>query len=108
MRAAFSDPALVHDQDLIRVHDRRDAVCDQDHGRVPGVLSEGSPDPGIRLRVHGGKRIVEDHDGTLPDQHLCDRCPLFLSAGQGHAALSDKGLKTGREMIHGLKKIRCF
>ena len=60
VRTALGDPAVLHDQDLVGVADRAEAVGGH-HARVPGQkLLEGYPDGGLRAGVYDARRLVED------------------------------------------------
>ena len=108
MRTLLPNPALIKDNDMVRIHNRRNAVRYQNDRGRPGILPDRTADLHIRLGVDRRKRIVEHHDRRFPQQHLRDRSPLLLSAGQGHASLTDKCIVTRRKTLDRIVDPREF
>ena len=50
------------------VHDGVQAVGDGQQGAAPEGLAERGLDQGVRLHVHGRRRLVQDQDLGLPQQ----------------------------------------
>ena len=92
MGADIRRGALAEHEDAVGAHQRRDAVGDQDHGRIAQLALQRGTDARVGLRVHGGQGIVEDHDGRVLHQHARDRHALLLPAGERHAALAHQRL----------------
>src|SRR6266852_2105253 len=91
MRSAFRDAAVDQNNDLVGVPDRRGTVRDQNRGTAFHDSAQAAEDALLGLRVHGGKRIVEDQNSRIADDGACNRSPLLLSAGESDAALTDHG-----------------
>ena len=102
MGTLLEDGALVQHRDLVRHHESGDAVGNKDHGLTAQFLPQIPPDPGVRLRVHGGEGIVKDQDGRSPDHGLGDGGALFLPAGQGDAPFAHHGIHAFLELLYGL------
>ena len=51
-----------------------------------------------RGRIHTGQRIVQDEDARVLHQRPRDGRPLFLAAGQSHAALANDRLQAVRQI----------
>lgn len=62
---------------------------DEDHRRAARRFAQPSADGLVRFRVHGGKRVVKNHDRRMFQQRPRNGGSLFLTAGEGHAALAD-------------------
>ena len=93
MGAGLDDPAVVDDEDLVGVADRREPVRD-DQGRpaLEGGV-EGALDRGLGLGVEVGGGLVEDDDRGLLEQQPGDGEPLPLAAGEPVAAVADHGVE---------------
>ena len=92
MRAAFGDPALVEDDDLVGVDDGREAMGDDDRGPARGDALQGLLDRRLGPAVEGAGRLVEDQDRRVLEQGSGDRDALLLAAGKLEAALADLAL----------------
>ena len=66
-RAALEDLSVLQHQNIVAVHECRDAVGNDD-GRRPGQIPvQRLADVLVRLRVDGGQGIVEDHHRITPN-----------------------------------------
>src|SRR5215212_6466311 len=70
------DPALAQDRDAVAEHRLVHQMC-ADKQRRPafGELPEGLPEPASQLRVHGGRRLVEEDDLRLVHEGARERDP---------------------------------
>ena len=100
VRAMLSDRAVFQHEDLIRRHQRGDAVADENDRGLAHVLLEVGADLRVGLRVHGGEGVVKDQNGRLLGQGAGNGCPLLLAAGQGNAPFADKGVKAAWKLVH--------
>ncbi len=80
MCAAAHDLAVLEDEDLVRTHDGRHALRDDDNGRFRGDARKRRPQPGVGAEVQRGKRVVEQIDLRSAHQRARDRESLALSA----------------------------
>ena len=92
VRAALHDDALPHDEDEVRVADRREAVRDRErravgHEPVDGVLHEA-----LRDRVERARGLVEDEDGRVAEDRPRDGDALALAAGERESLLDRKSV----------------
>ena len=60
MRAEAVDAAVVQDDDQVRILHGRDTLRNDDLGRFRNFSGKCLPDEGVRLRVDGGRRIVQN------------------------------------------------
>src|SRR5439155_19684928 len=60
--AALDDLAVVEDEDLVGIDDRREAVRDDERGAVARDLGERGLNGFFGVRVEGRGRLVEDED----------------------------------------------
>lgn len=101
--AALDNLSVAQNDNLIRLHQRRHAVRNQDERRAARRFAQTSADGFIRLGVHRGQRVVKDHDGGMFQQRSGDCRALLLSAGEGHAALANNRiiavLKAGNRIM---------
>ena len=89
--ALLDDPAALEDVDAIGVHDRREAVRDQDRDGVPARFDVANRLADLLLgdRVERRSRLVEDQQVRPPQQRAGDREALTLAAGHLHPAFAD-------------------
>ena len=66
-----------------------DPVGDHDQGLVPAQAAQVVDDRGFGAGVHGRKRVVQDHHRAVLHERARNGGPLFLSARQRDAPLSD-------------------
>ncbi len=90
--APFDDPTVVEDEDLIGVGDRRQTVRDHERGAPTERLGECLLHMGLVFGVEMTRRLIEDHDRRILQQHAGDGEPLLLTTGQSVAALADDGV----------------
>ena len=83
MGAFFDDAAVLDDENLVGVPDRRQAVGDD--GLAPGELGDGGLDQVLVLRVDAGRGLVQNDDGRVLKDGPGNGNPLFFTAGQGTA-----------------------
>jgi hypothetical protein len=88
VRAALDDAAVVHDQDLVGVHDGGETVRDDQRGVAAGDAVQLGLDRFLRFRVERRGRLVEDQDARVLQDRARDRDALLLAAGELEAALA--------------------
>ena len=91
-RAAFEH------EDLVRRHQRGQAVRDDDQGAVPGDAQQIGVDDRLAVGIERAGRLVEDQNARIADQRARDRQPLALAARQVGRPLLDEGLVTARQL----------
>ena len=92
MVAALDDEAVVEDDDLVGMDDRRQAVGDDQRRAVGGDAVERRLDLALGVDVEGRGRLVEDQDRRRLEHGAGDGDALLLAAGELQAALADLGL----------------
>ena len=92
MRAGGGNGAAVHHEDEVGVLHGRDALGNDDLGRLGDIGLEALADERVGARIDRGGRVVEDQDLRLLEQRAGDAQALFLSAGDVRAALLDVGV----------------
>ena len=89
MGSAGNETPLVHNEDLVRIHHRRNTLRDDELGHMGQLRPEGPADCRVRGGIHSACGIVQNHDLRLFQEGAGDADPLFLTAGQIAAALPD-------------------
>ena len=86
MGADGVDLSVIHDDDLIRIHDRSDALGDDQLGHV---LDGGQlpADLGFRRRIDGAGGIIENQNLRFFQKRTGDAETLLLAAGEIDTAL---------------------
>ena len=102
MRAYRADASVVHDHDLVGVHDRAHALRDHDLGRGGQVLGKAALDLGVGLGVDGARGVIEYEHARLGHECAGDAQALLLPARDVGAALLDHGLVTVRQLVDKL------
>ena len=92
MCALLRHPAVLQDENAVRLHEGGDPVGDDEGGDPLPPGPKGVPDGGVRAGVHGGEGVVEDEDVVISRQGPGDGHPLLLAAGEGDAPLADHGI----------------
>ena len=77
---------LEHDDAVGRL-DGGEAVGDDERGAALQELLERALDAGFGVRVHVGRRFVEEQDGGVVVDGAGEREELALTDGEGEAAL---------------------
>ena len=62
MHAVVDQPPAVHDEDVVRVHGRGDALGDDDLGLALNFLIEAPAQVRFRQEVERGEAVVKDVD----------------------------------------------
>src|SRR5207248_2407731 len=92
VRALFDDPAVLEDDDQVRVADRGQAVRD-DERRPPGEeLAERDLDPALGADVDRRRRLVEDQDARVGEERPRERDQLALAERKPRTPLSELGV----------------
>jgi len=81
MRAALDDPPPVHDEDHVRLQDRRQPVRDRDRRPAVHQRLEGRLDEPLRRGVERRGRLVQDQDRRILQDDPGDREALLLPPG---------------------------
>ena len=82
--------------------DGRDALRDNDHGRICGDLGQPGADQRIGVHIECGERVVEHVDRRAADHRSRDRQSLPLPAGEVDPALRDAHLQAVGVCAHEL------
>ena len=65
MYTVIDQPPAVHDEDVIRVHSRGDALGNDDLGLALNFLIEAPAQVRFRQEVERGEAVVKDVDGRV-------------------------------------------
>ncbi len=97
MRPALADTPVMHDNDIVRVLDRREAVGYHDRSPAGHQLFQGVLDPlfGFRINIRCG--LVQNQDGRIKRQRPREGQQLSLSSREGRSALADPFVVTVRK-----------
>jgi hypothetical protein len=106
VRAALDDAAVVDDEDLVGLADRREAVGDHER-RAAGerrLERQLHGDLGLRVEVGGG--LVEHDDVGRLEQQPGDGDALLLAARQPVAAVADHGVEAVGQRLDQRQDLR--
>ena len=101
MRAFLHDAATVEHDDLVRVHDRTDAVADDERRAAGRHGAQVFEDGRLGVGVDGAERVVEDEHQRLARQRARQRGSLLLPTRQVDAAFPEHRVVPSGE-IHDL------
>ncbi len=87
--AGVDDPAVDDHRHRVGKGQRAAPVRDQDGGPVRGQAVQREVDRGLRGRIDGTRRVVQDQHPGIGDHGPGQRQPLPLPAGQGQPTLAD-------------------
>ena len=90
MGSVADDGAVLEDDDVVGVDDRRDPLGHDDDRRMPGDRLECRPEPCVRRQVEGREAVIEEIDVGLRDERPGDGESLALTAGDVGAPLGDR------------------
>jgi hypothetical protein len=79
MIALLHDPPAVHDDDLVRVADRREAVRDDERGAAVTQPRHRLLDEHLGPRIYVARRFVEDEDARIGEERAGDGDELALA-----------------------------
>ena len=102
VRADVVNAAALEDEDRIRIHQRGEAVRDDNQGAALRDAQQVGVDDRLAVGVERARRLVEDQDARIADQRAGDRETLPLAARQVCRALLDKGLIAARQALDEL------
>jgi len=100
VRAHGGDRAVFEDDDLVRVHDRADALRDDDLRRARHFPCKRGAQTRVGREVEGRKAVVEDVDRGALRQGPGDRQTLALAPGDVGAPLGDLRLEAFAHLFH--------
>ena len=103
MGALLHDVAVVDDGDGIGVHDRAEAVGDDDRRAAFQNVLQGGLDGGFRLGVEAGGRFVENQHLRIAQDRTRQRDALFLAAGETDAAFADERVVFVRKLFDEIR-----
>lgn len=86
------DAALIQHHDPVGVFHRAQPLGDDERGGAGQSRAQGVPDLPVRLRIHGGRAVVQDQDLRPFQQSPGNAQALFLAAGEVAAALVHPGI----------------
>src|SRR5439155_621627 len=80
---AVDVPAAIREDGLVGMHQRGEAMGNDDRGLGAGGFGQSVADLLLGDGVDGGGGVVEDHDPGAGDDAAGDAHPLALAAGEG-------------------------
>ena len=81
---------VAQDEDDVRILDGRDALGDNDLGAAEVERAQFFLYGTLRLKVHGGGRVVQNQHARPLGEGACEGDALLLPAGEAHAAFADE------------------
>src|SRR5580700_7232532 len=97
--AAFDNPSLFDDQDLIGSADGGKAMRDDEGGSPLHQVGKTLLDQLLRLGVKTRSGFVKNEDARLRQNGAGNRNPLALSSRQFHSSFADHGLVLGGKAL---------
>ncbi len=94
----FDDPALVHDDDAVRMPHGREPVGDDDHRAALADVRHVALHDGLAFIVQRARGLVEDEDARVGEERAGDRDALALAARQARTLLADDGVVALRQL----------
>ena len=96
----FSDYfSVIEHQNLLRMENRADPLCHDDHGAVFDILRQCFSKRRIRFQVKCRKTVVENKDFRVFCNRTRNRQTLFLTAGYVGSALFNVSVVAVRETV---------
>ena len=92
MAPLLDDPAMLEDDDQVRVADRRKPVGDDERRPAGEQQPERALDLLLGADVHRRGRLVQDQDPRIGEQGARERDELPLTEGEARAAFLEVGL----------------
>jgi hypothetical protein len=90
--ADLGDPPALQDDQAVGAAEGAEAVGDGDRRPAADQVVQRLLDLALGLGVDRRGRLVEDQDAGVDQQGAGDRDPLPFAAGEGLAALADRGV----------------
>ena len=79
MSPVLDDASVIEYDDVVRMGQRGQAVGDDQSGAPAMATAQGIEDGGLRFRIDGAQRIIEQQDGRVLQQCAGQRDPLPLT-----------------------------
>ena len=98
----LGDAAALHRHDHVGVLDGRKPVRDHEHRAPARQAGERRLHRALALVVQRARRLVEDDDRRVLEEHARDGDALFLPARQARAVLADRRVVAHRQRAHEL------
>src|SRR5215218_2405345 len=92
MRASFYDPSLVKHDDLIGMHDRAQAMGDDEAGAAGHQAIQALMDQPLAFAVEIAGRLVQNQDPRIRQQGASDSQSLPLSPTEPHSSFANDGV----------------
>ena len=105
MRTALDEVSGRHDEDLVVVGDRREAVRDRNGRASFADPLEGVADESFRTGVERRRGLVEHQDARVAKERACDREALTLTARQAPTTFADEGVVATRQCLHEVMEL---
>src|SRR5260370_22444979 len=102
MGADVVDAATLKHEDRVGVHQRGEAVRDDNQRPALRDAQQVGVDDGLAVGIERAGRLVEDQDPRIADQRPGDGEPLLLTARQVGRAFLDEGLVAARQLLDEL------
>ena len=102
--------SLIQNNDLIRVQDGADSLCNDNGGSVFGLFFQSLAELAVCLEVQCGKAVVKDQDLRLFGNGSCNGKTLLLTSGYVGSALGDQCMIAFRlrfNKVIGLGNLCC-
>lgn len=97
MGAMLRDLSVTDDQNLVGVLDGIQTVGNDQQGLTLYQFGDSLLNIALIVSVHAGGRLVQNYNGSVFQNTAGDGDTLFLTAGEGCAALSHHSLKSVRQ-----------
>lgn len=92
MRAPLDNTAMVHNQDLIDVHDGGQTVRNHERRAASRQAAQRRINGPLRTRIERRGGLIEDEQAWTLEQGPCNRYPLLFPAGEFETTLPHDGV----------------
>ena len=107
--ADLFDPPLMHHDNLVGGQDRREPVCDRDHGSALGESFKRLLNLFFRFGIERRGGFIKEENRRILEQRASDGETLLLSTREQGTFVTDKGvvaLRLGNDKLVGVGGLR--
>ena len=100
MRTLLDNVAMIHDQNQVGIHDRRQAMRDHKARTPAHERVHGAADGKLGTRIHARRRLVQDENRRVVEQHARDGQQLTLALADALGIVGHPRVITLRHGAH--------
>ena len=100
MRALLDNVAVIHDQDEVGIHDRRQTVRDHKARTPAHKRVHGTADGKLGARIHARRRLIQNENRRVVEQHARNGQQLALALTDAFGIVSHTRVVALRHSAH--------